>query len=153
MFMVYIDYPSPDEEHRIVKQTTTTKPKALEPVFSREEMLLFQDLVRSAPVSDSVIRFAVDLARATRPSDELATDKVKTYLKWGAGPRASQYMTLGAKGRALIKGRVTPSFDDVKAVCAQVLRHRVVPNFNAEADGVSVDDIIRHIIDHTAVPK
>jgi MoxR-like ATPase len=153
MFMVYIDYPDPAEEHTIVKQTTTKKVQPLKPVFAGEDMLLFQDLVRSAPVSDSVIRFAVDLARATRPGDELATERVKTYLKWGAGPRASQYMTLGAKARALIKGRITPSFDDVKAVSAMVLRHRVVPNFNAEADGVSVDDLIGYIVEHTRVAK
>jgi MoxR-like ATPase len=153
MFMVYINYPSPEEEYRIVKQTTTAKPKALEPVLPREDMLLFQDLVRFAPVSDSVIRYCVDLARASRPGDPLATEWVKKYLKWGAGPRASQYLTLGAKARALIKGRVTASFDDVKAVSSMVFRHRVVPNFNAEADGVAVDAIVSQIVQHTSLPK
>ncbi len=153
MFMVYIGYPSPTEEHQIVKRTTTGTPKPIEPVLTTEDILLFQRLVRAAPVSDSVIRYGVDLSRATRPTDELAGEWVKRYLKWGAGPRASQYMTLGAKARALIKGRVNPSFDDVKAVSSMVLRHRVIPNFNAEADGVSVDTIIQHIVQHTPVSK
>jgi len=153
MFMVYIDYPRPEEEYRIVKQTTAAKSKALQPALTREDMLLFQDLVRAAPVSDSVIKYSVDLARASRPSDPLATDWVKKYFKWGASPRASQYMTLGAKARALIKGRVTPSFEDVRAVSAMVFRHRVVPNFNAEADGVAVDAVISQVLQHTPMPK
>jgi len=153
MFMVYINYPTPEEEFHIVKQTTTAKPKQLTPVLPRQDMLLFQELLRSAPVSDFVVRYAVDLARASRPPDPLAPEWVKKYLKWGAGPRASQYLTLGAKARALVKGRVTPSFDDVKAVSPLVFRHRVVPNFNAEADGVAVDAIVAQIVQHTPLPK
>jgi len=153
MFMVYIGYPKPEEEYRIVKHTTSAKPKALEPVLGTEDILLFQDLVRAAPVSDSVIKYSVDLARTSRPSDPLACDSVKKYLKWGASPRASQFMTLGAKARALIKGRVTASFEDVREVSAMVFRHRIVPNFNAEADGVAVEAIVQQIQQHAPVPK
>ena len=153
MFMVYIDYPSPDEERRIVKQTTTGKKHVIEQVLSKNDMLLFQEIVRMAPVSDVIIEYCVRLARATRPDDPLATEMVKRYFKWGAGPRAGQYMTLGAKARALIKGRVTPSFDDVKKVCKLVLRHRVIANFNAEADAVSIEDILEDLIGRVALPK
>jgi len=153
MFMVYMDYPAPHEEHEIVKQTTIGRRHALQPVLSAEDMLAFQDVVRSAPVSDVVIQYCVELARATRPGDPLATEMVRKYLKWGAGPRAGQFMTLGAKARALIKNRITPSFDDVKAIARPVLRHRIIPNFNAEADGVTVDQIIDDLIAHARPPK
>ena len=153
MFMIYIDYPSAKEEHLIVKQTTTSKKIFVQQVLSRNDMVLFQEIVRMAPVSDVVIAYCIYLARATRPTDPLATTMVKKYLKWGAGPRAGQYMTLGAKARALIKGRVTPSFDDVKSVCKLVLRHRIIPNFNAEADGVSVEGILDDLIKNVQIPK
>ncbi len=153
MFMVYIKYPSETEEHDIVKQTTTGKGRGISQVLTKEDMVAFQDVVRMAPVSEPVITYCVRLARATRPDDKYAGDKVKRYVKWGAGPRAGQFMTLGAKARALIKGRVTPGFDDVKAVAPLVLRHRVIPNFNAEADGVNVEQIVQDIIEHTPLPK
>lgn len=153
MFMVYIDYPSAAEEHQIVKQTTTGVQESLDPILSGDDVLLFQEIVRTAPVSDAVIEYCVRLARATRPTESLATQTVKKYVKWGAGPRAAQFMTLGGKARALIKGRVTPTFEDVSMVCPMVLRHRVIPNFNAEADGVSVVDIIEDIVEHTEPPK
>jgi len=153
MFMIYIDYPEIKEEHVIVKQTTTHKQQIVQRVLSSDDMVLFQEIVRMAPVSDMVIAYCVRLARATRPTDPLATDMVKKYLKWGASPRASQYMTLGAKARALIKGRVTPSFEDVKAVSKLVLRHRLIPNFNAEADGVGVEQILNDLVHHVPLPK
>jgi MoxR-like ATPase len=153
MFMVYIRYPGEQEEHAIVKQTTAGKPRPATAVLTREDMTAFQNIVRMAPVSDPVITYCVRLARATRPDDKFATEQVKRYLKWGAGPRAGQFMTLGAKARALMKGRVTPSFEDVKAVAPLVLRHRVIPNFNAEADGVGVEEIIRGIIEQVPLPK
>ena len=106
-----------------------------------------------APVSEAVIEYCVRLARASRPGDSLASPLVKKYLKWGAGPRAGQFMTLGAKGWALIKGRVTPSFEDVKLISRLVLRHRLIVNFNAEADGVSIEKIIDDIITNTLIPK
>jgi len=153
MFMIYIDYPSAREEHLIVKQTTTSKKVIVQQVLDRNDMLLFQEIVRTAPVSDMVIAYCIRLARATRPDDALATAMVKKYLKWGAGPRAGQYMTLGAKARALISGRVTPSFDDVKLVCKLVLRHRIIPNFNAEADGVSIEKILDDLVENISLPK
>jgi MoxR-like ATPase len=153
MFMIYIDYPSAKEEHLIVKQTTTSRKLTVQHVLNKEDMLLFQEIVRMAPVSDMVIAYCVKLARATRPDDPLATEMVKKYLKWGAGPRAGQYMTLGAKARALIKGRVTPSFDDVKLVSRLVFRHRIIPNFNAEADGVSVEAILDDLVRNVPLPK
>ena len=153
MFMVYIDYPKPAEEQQIIKQTTTGQSHAATPVLDARQMLLFQEIVRMAPVSDSVIEYCVALTRASRPGDPLATDDVKKYLKWGGSPRSGQYMTLGAKALALIRGRVTASFEDVRAVCRLVLRHRVLPNFNAEADGVSVEHIIDNIVERTPLPK
>jgi len=139
MFMVYIDYPPAKEEHMMVKQTTMGKKDAVDSVLEKHNMLLFQQIVRTAPVSDMVIAYCIRLARATRPNDPRATTMVQKYLKWGAGPRAGQFMTLGAKARALMNGRITPSFSDVQVVSKLVLRHRIIPNFNAEADGISVE--------------
>ncbi len=153
MFMVYIDYPTAKEEHLMVKQTTTGKRHAIAPVLDGEEMRLFQEIVRMAPVSDAVIAYCIRLARATRPTDALATAMVKKYLKWGAGPRSGQFMTLGAKALALTKGRITPSFEDVKTISRLVLRHRVIPNFNAEADGISVEAVVADLVERVAVPK
>lgn len=153
MFMIFIDYPSGKEEHLIVKQTTTVQKQTVEQVLKRDDILLFQEIVRMAPISEVVIAYCVKLARATRPEDPLATEMVKKYLKWGAGPRAGQFMTLGAKARALIKGRVSPSFDDVKTASKLVLRHRIIPNFNAEADGISVEQILDDLVQHVPPPK
>jgi len=153
MFMVYIWYPSETEEHQIVKQTTRGRQAAVEQVLSLEDMVAFQDVVRMAPVSDTVIAYCVRLARASRPDNEHASEMVRQYVKWGGGPRSGQFMTLGAKARALIKGRITPSFDDVRAVAPLVLRHRIITNFNAEADGVGVEKVIDDLIEKTPLPK
>ena len=153
MFMIYIDYPSAREEHLIVKQTTTRKKVLVQQVLDRNDMVLFQEIVRMAPVSDMVIAYTIKLARATRPDDQLSTPMVKKYLKWGAGPRAGQFMTLGAKAKALIDGRVTPGFEDVKMVSKLVLRHRIIPNFNAEADGISVEGILDDLVENVPLPK
>jgi len=153
MFMVYIDYPPAKEEHMMVKQTTTGRKSVIETVVEKSNMMLFQEIVRTAPVSDTVIAYCIRLARATRPSDPTATAMVKKYLKWGAGPRAGQYMTLGSKALALINGRITPSFEDVQAVCRLVLRHRIIPNFNAEADGIGVETILNDLVENVALPK
>ncbi len=153
MFMVYIDYPTAKEEHLMVKQTTTGKKHSIVPVLDAEDMTLFQEIVRMAPVSDTVIGYCIRLARATRPTDSLATTMVKKYFKWGAGPRSGQFMTLGAKALALTKGRITPSFEDVKAVSRLVLRHRVIPNFNAEADGISIEAILSDLVEKVSAPK
>ena len=153
MFMVYIDYPTAKEEHLMVKQTTTGKKHAIAPILGGDDMTLFQEIVRMAPVSDTVIAYCIRLARATRPTDSLATAMVKKYLKWGAGPRSGQFMTLGAKALALTRGRITPSFEDVKAISKLVLRHRVIPNFNAEADGISIEAILDDLVEKVSPPK
>ena len=137
----------------IVKQTTTGKKQNAHRVLDRNNMILFQEIVRMAPVSDTVIAYCINLARATRPTSKSAPWMVKKYLKWGAGPRAGQYMTLGAKALALIKGRITPSFEDVKAVSKLVLRHRVITNFDAEADGVTVEAILDDLVKNVPLPK
>ncbi len=137
----------------MVKQTTTGKTNTVRSVLDRDNMMLFQKIVRAAPVSDVVIAYCIKLARATRPNDPKATWMVKKYLKWGAGPRAGQFMTLGAKARALIKGRISPSIEDVKAVSKLVLRHRIIPNFNAEADGVSAEAILDDLVEQVSLPK
>lgn len=153
MFMVMIDYPDINDEYQIVKKTTSGKKVSIEPILNKEDILLFQEIVRRSPVSDRIIQYSVNLARATRPNDPLATEAVKKYLKWGGGPRSGQFMTLGAKAWALIHNRVTPSYEDVQHVCKLVLRHRIIPNFNAEADGVTSDQIIDNVIKNVALPK
>ena len=153
MFMIYIEYPTAKEEHLMVKQTTAGKKHTIESVLSADDMVLFQEIVRMAPVSDMVVAYCIRLVRATRPTDPSATAMVKKYLKWGVGPRSGQFLTLGAKALALIKGRITPSFDDVKAVSKLVLRHRVIPNFNAEADAISIEAILDDLVERVPVPK
>jgi MoxR-like ATPase len=153
MFMIYIDYPPAKEEHLMVKQTTTGNKSSIETVLGKNDMMLFQEIVRAAPVSDVVIAYCIKLARATRPNEPSATTMVKKYLKWGAGPRAGQFMTLGSKAVALMQGRITPSFEDVQAVCRLVLRHRIIPNFNAEADGIGVETILDDLVENVALPK
>ena len=153
MFMVMIEYPDAMEEYKIVKRTTTGKQHAIEPSLTKEDITLFQEIVRMAPVSDRIIKYAVDIARASRPEDAMAPEAVKSYLKWGSGPRAGQFMTLGAKSRALIHNRITPGYEDVQKIAKLVLRHRIIPNFNAEADGIGPDQIIDEIIKHVPLPK
>ena len=145
MFNILIDYPTHEEEVSIVKVTTAHKESKLNQVISREEILKFQDLVRRVPVADNVIEYAVNLVSATRPGEN-AQDFINEWVDWGAGPRASQFLILGAKAKAILDGRPTADIDDVKSLSLPVLRHRVLPNFNAEAEGVSVDDIINRVI-------
>jgi len=145
MFNILIDYPTHEDEVSIVKVTTAHKESKLNQVISREEILKFQDLVRRVPVADNVIEYAVNLVSATRPGEN-AQDFINEWVDWGAGPRASQFLILGAKAKAILDGRPTPDIDDVKSLSLPVLRHRVLPNFNAEAEGVSVDDIISKLI-------
>jgi MoxR-like ATPase len=145
MFNIWLDYPSLDEEVQIVKSTTAEYNPQIQKLLSCEEIIAFQDLVRRIPVADNVVNFAVRLARATRPTNG-AIKVVKDFINYGAGPRASQYLILGAKSRAAINGRPTPDIDDVRAVASPVLRHRIVTNFNAEADDVSQNEIISKIL-------
>jgi len=150
MFNLWLDYPSSDEELQIVKSTTSLFTPELRPVLNGGEIIEFQDLVRRVPVADDVIAYAVKLARRTRPKGDLAPQFIKDWLSWGAGPRASQYLILGAKTRAILAGRYTPDIDDVRSMAAATLRHRIVPNFNADADGVTAIEIVARLVNETA---
>jgi MoxR-like ATPase len=145
MFNIYIDYPSHAEENQIVKTTTSAYNWQLEKVMGAEEIIRLQKLARKVPVADHVINYAVRIARSTRPSEN-HLPYIKNWVSWGAGPRASQYMILGAKTRAILDGRFSPAIEDVKAVARPVLRHRIVTSFNAEADGVNAENIIEKLL-------
>ncbi len=145
MFNIWLDYPSMQEEMQIVKATTAELKPQVQKVVDGKSIIEFQDLIRRVPVSDNVVEYAVKLVRATRPS-ETSKDFIKEFINYGAGPRASQYLILGAKSRAALQGRFTPDIDDIKAVAIPVLRHRLVTSFNAEADNVSTTDIIDRLI-------
>jgi len=145
MFNVRIDYPSEEEELQIVKQTTADVEAKIEPTLGAAEILALQKIVRRVPVADHVARYALQFARRSRPDQPDAPDFVRNYVRWGAGPRASQYLVLGAKARAVLHGRYYASSDDVLAVAQPVLRHRIMTNFNAEADNVKPDDIVQRL--------
>jgi len=149
MFNLWLDYPSAEEEVRIVKSTTSSLNPQVGPVLTGEQIIALQELVRRVPVADAVIEYAVHLSRRTRPRTDAAPQFIRDWLSWGAGPRASQYLILGAKARALLTGRHTPDIDDVRHMAGPVLRHRIVPNFNAEADGVSAIQIVRRLVEDT----
>jgi MoxR-like ATPase len=146
MFTILIDYPSTDEEVEIVKTTTSAYVFDLNKVIDAEKFLFFQDLIRRMPVSDDIIGKVIRLVSRTRPGDKEAPVDVGKYVAWGAGPRASQYLILGAKARAALDGRYTPNIEDVKSIAHPVLRHRIITNFAAEAEGVKSDDIIAELI-------
>ncbi len=146
MFNVWLDYPSKDEETEIVKSTTVENDPVINQVLTAGEIIDFQGLVRRVPVADNLVDFAVNLARSTRPGNG-SVDFIKNFLSYGAGPRASQYLILGAKAKAAIDGRFTPDIDDVRAVASPVLRHRIVTNFNAEAENVSATEIIARLLE------
>ncbi len=148
MFEIRVDYPTEDEEFEIVRQTTLGTPPTIERVLTRDDWQQLQSLVRKVPVSDGVVRYALQFARLTRKNAPGAPDFLKKYVSWGAGPRASQYLILGAKARALLQGRPYVSPEDIRAVALPTLRHRLVLNFNAEADGLTADDLIRKLIAH-----
>lgn len=146
MFSVWLDYPSFQEELAIVKSTTQDNKPQLNKILNAEEILFYQDLVRKIPVPDNVMEYAVKLVVKTRPNSDMAPQLVKDYLSWGAGPRASQNLVIGAKCHAMIQGKYSPDIDDVKAVALSVLRHRIVRNYKAEADGYSVEKIIEALL-------
>jgi MoxR-like ATPase len=146
MFSVWLDYPSFQEELAIVKSTTQDYKPTLNKILNAEEILFYQDLVRKIPVPDNVMEYAVKLVVKTRPNSDMAPQMVKDYLSWGAGPRASQNLVIGAKCHAMIQGKYSPDIDDVKAVALSVLRHRIVRNYKAEADGYSVEKIIEALL-------
>ncbi|MDB5390412.1 MAG: MoxR-like ATPase [Planctomycetaceae bacterium] len=145
MFNVMVDYPEEEEEFQIIRQTTSDKRPEVAKVLSREEVQLLQQTVRQVPVADHVIRYAMQFTRLTRKEKGQVPDFIQKYVSWGAGPRASQYLILGAKARAMLHGREYVSTDDVRAVALPVLRHRIITNFNAEAEGVRPDDVIRRL--------
>jgi MoxR-like ATPase len=147
MLQILIGYPERGEEYEIVGRTTGAVEVELEPVLDAAEVLELQSLVRRLPAPEHVVRYAVALARASRPDDETAPEFVSRWVAWGAGVRAGQFLVLGAKARAALRGRPTPSIDDVRALAAAVLRHRVLPNFNAEAEGVGAEDIVGRLLE------
>ena len=142
MFNILLTYPSFKDEVEVVKTTTSDEPKTVNKILTGEEITYFQHLVRRVPVPDNVIEYAVSLANKSRPGVTGGSSVAQEYLEWGAGPRASQYLVLGAKCNALLNGKYSPDIEDVQAIAKPVLRHRIVRNFKAEAEGMSVDDII-----------
>ncbi len=146
MFSLWLDYPSFNEEVKIVQTTTSQYAPNLSKIISAAELINFQDLVRKVPVAENVIEYAVTAANKTRPVNGKASDSVKNWISWGAGPRASQYLILAAKTRSVIDGRFTPNIDDVKFAMLPVLRHRIITNFSAEAEGVTSVDVINTLM-------
>lgn len=142
MFSIKLDYPSFAEEVAVVKSTTSDHKATINPLFEAQEIIDFQQLIRRIPVADNVIEYAVTLVSKTRPDNPLANDFVKTYIDWGAGPRASQNLILAAKANAAFAGKYSPDIEDVKAVAIGILRHRVVKNYKADAEGISIETII-----------
>ena len=144
MFNLLIDYPSREEELQVVKNHNTQSANSINSTISSQDLKEFQDLVEQVPVSDNVVKYVVDLVKKTRPSDN--NQEIKKWLDWGAGPRASTHLILAAKAKALLSGKSTPDIDDVNSMVKPVLRHRIVPNFNAEAEGITKDTIIDKLI-------
>ena len=144
MFNLLIDYPSREEELQVVKNHNTQTPDSINSMISAKDLKEFQDLVEQVPVADNVVEYVVDLVKKTRPSD--SNQEIKKWLDWGAGPRASTHLILAAKAKALLSGKSTPDIEDVNSMVKPVLRHRIVPNFNAEAEGITKDTIIDQLI-------
>ncbi|MEM1107616.1 MAG: MoxR family ATPase [Planctomycetota bacterium] len=155
MFMIRVGYPTQEEELEVIRRTTCREKPDVQPVLTAEKVTAIQEMVRDVPVADHVIEFALRLVRATRRPDKGAADErpdfMQNYLRWGAGPRASQYLILAAKAKAVLGGRTHVHPEDVKSIARPVLRHRILTNFNAEADGVTADDLIDRLLEHTQV--
>ena len=145
MFNVSLDYPSFKEELQVVRNTTSTTNVSVKHILNAEQIIYFQQLVRNIPVTDHVLEYAVKLVAKTRPNSEFAGPQIKRLLNWGAGPRASQYLILGAKCHAVLNGKYSPDIEDVQAVAKPILRHRIVRSYHAEADGLSTDNIIESL--------
>ena len=146
MFAIKLDYPSFDEEVQVVKRTTSDIYNTINPLFTAQEIIDFQHLIRRIPVADNVIEYVVTLVSKTRPDNELSNEFVKNYLDWGAGPRASQNLILAAKANAAFNGKFSPDIEDVKAVAIGILRHRIIKNYKADAEGISEEMIINKLI-------
>ena len=153
MFNIYVDYPKPDEEVEIVLSTTSAREPEIKAVMSGDDVIGLQEIIRKVPAAEHVVKYAVELVRSTRPKDGSCPDSIKKWISWGAGPRASQYLVLGAKARAVINGRYHISCDDIRAVAKPVLRHRILTSFNAEADGIDSLTIIDELIKAVKVPE
>jgi MoxR-like ATPase len=147
MFNVVIDYPGVDEERRILAETTAGAAAIITPVATGADLESARALVRDLPAADNVVSYALRLVRATRPADDTAPPVIREWVKWGAGPRAGQALLLGAKASALMDGRSVPALDDIRAVAAPVLRHRLLLNFQAEADGIDPDQVIGRLLE------
>ncbi len=146
MFAIKLDYPSFQEEVKVVKITTTDVRQTVNPLFSAQEIIVFQDLIRRIPVADNVIEYAVTLVSKTRPNNPLSNEFVKNYLDWGAGPRASQSLILAAKTNAAFNGKFSPDIEDVKMVATGILRHRIIKNYKADAEGITEEMIIEKLM-------
>ncbi len=146
MFAIELKYPSMEEEVQIVKETTDDEEATINPLFDAEEILTVQHLVRRIPVPNNVVEYAVKLVNSTRPGTPSSSDYINQYLDWGAGPRASQNLVLGAKAHAAVNGKFSPDFEDVQAVALGILRHRIIKNYKAEAEGITEEDIINHLM-------
>ena len=146
MFAIKLDYPSFEEEVNVVKRTTSDEKKTINPLFTAQEIIDFQHLIRRIPVADNVIEYAVTLVSKTRPDNALSNEFVKNYLDWGAGPRASQNLILAAKANAAFNGKFSPDIEDVKAVATGILRHRIIKNYKADADGITEEMIIDKLV-------
>ncbi len=153
MFNIEVDYPSEAEEIEIIKRTTVPQTVDVQPVLAGEEILKLQNIVRKVPISDEVIRYVLRITRATRVTKPEAPQYLREWLAWGAGPRASQFLVLGGKARALLRGREYVAVEDVQAVAYPVLRHRILTNFNAEAEGISPRDIVERLLKETPVEE
>ena len=147
MFNLKIDYPKNDEEISIVRQTTKSIKDVLSPVMTKLEIIEYQNLVRRVPVSDNVVKYAVKLVSATRPNSKYAPKFINESISWGAGPRASQFLILGSKAKAVLDGRPTPNIDDINSLAIPILRHRVLTNFNAETEGLKAENVISQLIE------
>ena len=146
MFSIKLDYPTFEEEVQVVKNTTSNSDVTVNPLFNSQEIIDFQQLIRRIPVADNVVEYAVTLVSKTRPDNSFSNDYVKNYIDWGAGPRASQYLILAAKANAAFNGKFSPDIEDVKAVAIGILRHRVVKNYKADAEGISIEKIIDSLL-------
>ncbi len=146
MFNIQLDYPSFEDEMKIIERTTSDVSVDINPVITAEEIVNYQELVRRVPVNESIIKYAVELVQKTRPSTKNASSITNQFIDWGAGPRAAQFLILGAKCNALLNGKYSPDIEDIKAVAIPILRHRLMKNFKAEAEGKSIEDIISELM-------
>ncbi|PKQ66135.1 MoxR family ATPase [Labilibaculum manganireducens] len=146
MFSIYLDYPKIEDELAIVENTTSGKEIALDKIMSAEQILYYQKLIQKVPINRNVLEYAVNLAAKTRPNTEHSHRMANEYINWGAGPRASQYLVVGAKTNALLSGKYSPDIEDVKEVAVSILRHRIMKNYKAEAEGISIENIIQELL-------